>query len=230
MLPRNRIPCRRPQLGPVFWRLVVDTPVDASMSSRHAQSVEHRGVEHPGQVALAWAGILLAGLWLNSTARSVCADDPGQERVSPSSLEDASAAPRATFESLTLRGRVVWLAEAMARRHGVKTVPEAANWVLALETADGELYALAEDIRGRGFRRDPRLRKMNLELLVRRYHGAPVVQVIRAFELTKEAKLELDYWCDICAIAMFELKPCDCCQGDIELRKRVVDKSGRAVP
>ncbi len=101
--------------------------------------------------------------------------------------------------------------------------------VLAFETADGELYPLAEDIRGRGFRRDERLRGIEMELLVRRYHGAPVVQVIRAFERTDHGKLELDYWCEICAIAMFELKPCDCCQGDIELRRRPVDKHGRVI-
>ena len=33
-------------------------------------------------------------------------------------------------------------------------------------------------------------------------------------------RLELDYWCDICAIAMYELKECECCQGPIELRRR----------
>jgi hypothetical protein len=71
------------------------------------------------------------------------------------------------FDLLTLRGRVVWLAEAMTRLHGVKTVPEAATRVLALETADGKLYPLAEDIRGRGFRRDERLRQIDLELFVR---------------------------------------------------------------
>jgi len=141
--------------------------------------------------------------------------------------EKPAAPPAKKFEVLTLRGRVVWLAEAMAQRHGVKTVPEAVTRVLALETAEGELYPLTEDIRGRGFRRDERLRKIDLELLVRRYYGVPVVQVIRAFELTSKAKLELDYWCDICAIAMFELKPCDCCQGEIELRRRVVDRDGR---
>ena len=27
-----------------------------------------------------------------------------------------------------------------------------------------------------------------------------------------------DYWCDICSIPMYEIKPCDCCQGEIRLR------------
>ncbi|MCA9222733.1 MAG: hypothetical protein KDA71_20565, partial [Planctomycetales bacterium] len=79
---------------------------------------------------------------------------------------------------------------------------------------------IVEDVRGRAFRRDDRLRKMRVELLVRRYAGVPAVQIIRVFELTDEGRFELDYWCDICAIAMFELKACDCCQGPIELRRR----------
>ena len=27
-----------------------------------------------------------------------------------------------------------------------------------------------------------------------------------------------DYWCDVCSIPMYEIKPCECCQGDIRLR------------
>ena len=51
-----------------------------------------------------------------------------------------------------------------------------------------------------------------------------MIQVIRAYELAKGGKFELDYWCEICAIAMFELKECDCCQGPIELRRQRVQK------
>lgn len=112
------------------------------------------------------------------------------------------------------------MAEALARLHGVKQVPEAAERTLALETADGALHPLIEDVRGRAFRRDERLRKMQVELLVRQHKGSPVVQIVRVYELTKEGKSEVDYWCEICAIAMFELKECDCCQGPIELRRR----------
>jgi hypothetical protein len=66
---------------------------------------------------------------------------------------------------------------------------------------------------------------MHLELLVRRYADSPAVQVIRVFELAADGKYEIDYWCDICAITMFELKECECCQGPIELRRtKVADK------
>ena len=131
--------------------------------------------------------------------------------------------PKAEFTLDTVRGHVVYLAEALEKRAGVATVPEAKDRILALETKNGELIPLLEDVRGRAFRRDERLRKMEVELLVRRYKGSPVVQVIRVFEVAKDGLYEVDYWCEICAIAMYELKDCECCQGPIELRRRKSD-------
>ncbi len=127
------------------------------------------------------------------------------------------------YTTLSVRGKVVYLAEALERRFGVQSVPEAKDRMLALESADGALYPIVEDIRGRSFRIDKRLRGIDVELYVRQYDKSPMIQVIRVYAQKKDGKFELDYWCDICAIAMFELKPCDCCQGPIELRERKVD-------
>jgi hypothetical protein len=129
-----------------------------------------------------------------------------------------------TFQTETLQGRVVYLADALEQKFAIKTSPEARERILALETKEGDLVPLVEDLRGRSFRADKRLRNMNVELTVRRYAGSPVVQVIRVCELAKDGKLEVDYWCSTCSIAMFELKECECCQGPIELRKRKVEK------
>lgn len=136
----------------------------------------------------------------------------------------ASAQEPAAFETEVLSGRVVFLAEALDRKFSVKSVTEAADRILAVETKEGTLVPLVEDTRGRAFRVDPRLRKLDLELTVRRYEGSPAVQVIRVCELAKEGKYEIDYWCEICSIPMFELKECECCQGPIELRKQKVKK------
>ena len=133
--------------------------------------------------------------------------------------------PQSSFELDRLQGRVTWLSDALSKRYGIKQVPEAAERMLALETKDGQLHPLVEDVRGRAFRRDPRLRKVDVELYVRQYAGAPVIQVIQVFELAKDGKYEIDYWCEICSIAMFELKDCECCQGPIELRRRKVVES-----
>jgi hypothetical protein len=128
------------------------------------------------------------------------------------------------FKLQTYRGHVVFLNEALQKRFGINTVPEAAERTIALQTADGTLVPIVEDVRGRAFRVDERLRKPEVEILVRKYQGLPAVQVIRLFEVTKEGKLELDYWCDICAIPMVELKPCECCQGETVLRRRKVEE------
>ena len=136
------------------------------------------------------------------------------------SSADDPPKPKPKYKSELLRGRVVYLAEAMQRRFGAKTVKEAGQRILALETAKGTLHPLFEDVRGRAFRSDKRLRNRDVTLLVRRYDGSPVVQIIRLFARNKAGLVELDYWCDICAIPMFELKPCDCCQGPIRLREQ----------
>ncbi len=135
-----------------------------------------------------------------------------------------AAAEPPTFKLETYRGHVVFLNEALAKRFGITTVPEAADRTLALQTADGTLVPIVEDVRGRAFRVDERLRKPEVEILVRKYEGSPAVQVIRLFEVGKEGRLELDYWCDICAISMVELKPCECCQGETVLRRLKVEE------
>ena len=78
---------------------------------------------------------------------------------------------RRLLRTETLRGRVVFLAEAMEKQRASRSVPEAKDRILALETEKGELIPLLEDVRGRAFRRDERLRKMQVELLVRRYRS-----------------------------------------------------------
>ncbi len=147
-----------------------------------------------------------------------------------SGAEDGHGTEKARHVAKTLRGRVVWMADALAERYGIATVAEARERLLALKTADGHLYPMMEDLRGRSFRRDKRLREMDLELLVRQYEGSPMVQVIRVYAIDEHGKYEVDYWCEICAIAMYELKVCDCCQGPTELRRRKVEEPKRQTP
>lgn len=131
--------------------------------------------------------------------------------------------PAKPYKNLSVRGRVGYAADFLKEKYGVNSAPDARERVLALRTQAGEILPLVEDTRGRSFRKDERLRSMDVELLVRRYNKSPLLQVIRIYELRKDGKYELDYWCDICAIVMFELGPCDCCQGEIRLRRRKAD-------
>ena len=162
----------------------------------------------PGPLLALLCGVIATFVWHDAPA------EPPAKQVAIG--KDSKPA----YTTRVLRGRVVWLAEALARRFNIVQVPEAARKSLAIETRDGSLIPLVEDVRGRGFRRDARLHAMNLELMVRIYDRSPVAQIVRVYTLEKEGKFEVDYWCDICAIAMYELKPCECCQAEIELRKR----------
>ncbi len=144
--------------------------------------------------------------------------------------EDGHVTEKARHITKELRGRVVWMADALAERYGIAMVAEARERVLAFKTADGHLYPIMEDLRGRSFRRDKRLREMDIELLVRQYERSPMVQVIRVYAVDEHGKYEVDYWCEICAIDMYELKVCDCCQGPTELRRRKAQEPERETP
>lgn len=171
--------------------------------------------------------LILAALFSASVTLPLLCDSSGAEEVGKKSLtenaETAGTVEKPKHTTFSLRGRVVWMAEALERRFGIRTVPEAAERTLALETPGGELHPIIEDLRGRSFRKDERFRGVDVELLVRRYKGSPMIRVIRIYALKKDGKFELDYWCDICAIGMYESGPCDCCQEPNRLRERRVE-------
>lgn len=183
----------------------------------------------PGMRALVILVLAIAGfLFASATILAEPAPAPATERAptdaattASGSADTKSAEPR--YETLSLRGKVVWLGEALKRRFGIELDPDDLRTSCALETAD-ELLPLAKDARGRGFWLDERLRDCDVELLVRRYTGSPVLKVIRVYAIKPDGKYELDYWCSICSIPMYELKACECCQGPTELRLRPADE------
>ncbi len=152
----------------------------------------------------------------------LCAD----EEVSspPAASSPAVSRDKAASSNEVLRGKVVWLAEALKAEFGISTVSEAAENSLAILTHDRQLVPIVENLRGRAFRKDKRLREMEVEILVRRYKRQPLVQILRLYQVQGDQRYEIDYWCDICAIVMYESGPCACCQDDNRLRKRLVEK------
>lgn len=169
---------------------------------------------------------LLAGLALVPSfaddARPQVAKQPASASGKPADDKAAPAEPR-KYVTETLRGKVVWLADALERQFGVRTEADAAHSAVVLETSAGRLVPIVPDTRGWAFTVDERLRDVELELRVRRYERAPHVQVIRVLRREQGELYEIDYWCDICAIPMFILKPCECCQGETRLREQKVD-------
>ena len=114
-------------------------------------------------------------------------------------------------------GKVVILQEALKRR-GVKADEEFKSQV-ALETDSGELIPIVPDWRGRAFYQDERLRDRRVDLVGTRRKAAPYLQVLMIFVFDDAGTRQyMDYWCDICSIPMYEIKPCDCCQADVRFR------------
>lgn len=128
--------------------------------------------------------------------------------------------PKSTTSTVryVYRGQVVRVAEALKRRE-VRTYTEELKDQVALETTDGELIPILPDWRGRAFYQDERLRNRKVELVGYRRPGLPYLVVLQVFTFDDKGQRQYtDYWCDICAIPMYEIKPCDCCQEDIRLR------------
>ena len=146
-----------------------------------------------------------------------------EDATSSQAEESIPKKSKPEFCTELVKGKVVWQADALKSKFGISTVSEAEKSALAILTPDGELLPIVENERGRAFRKDKRLRDTDMEILVRRYEKQPLVQIIRVYQIEDGQRFEVDYWCDVCAIVMFETGACSCCQDHNRLRKRPVD-------
>lgn len=116
-------------------------------------------------------------------------------------------------------GKVQFAQEALKTR-GIRVADEMKSQAV-LVTNSGEIMPIAADWRGRAFFQDERLRNRTVEVIGYRRSGLPYLQVLTIYVVDeKEGRQEMDYWCDICSIPMYEIKECECCQGPIRFRLR----------
>ena len=140
---------------------------------------------------------------------------PAKKTVRPS---DATSKPQPTPAPQLFKGRVVRLADALKRRD-IKAYADDLKNQVVLETATGELIPILPDWRGRAFHQDERLRDRDVEVVGFRREGLPYLNVMSVYTFDEQGRRQYtDYWCDICSIPMYEIKPCDCCQQEIRLR------------
>ncbi len=132
--------------------------------------------------------------------------------------KEASATEKPAAKRELLSGKVVLLSEALKRKE-IKTYQPEIKGQVVLETATGELWPILPDWRGRAFFQDERLRDRPTDLIVLRDPGVPYLRVQSIFLIDEDGERKImDYWCDICAIPMYEIKECECCQGPLRLR------------
>lgn len=156
-------------------------------------------------------GALTVGGWSD--------DSPTGQPTPPTPPKPADTAkPEPTPAKQLFKGRVVKVVDALKRR-GVKAYADELKNQVALETAKGELIPILPDWRGRAFIQDERLRGRDVELIGFRRAGLPYLHVMSVYTFDEQGQRQYtDYWCDVCSIPMYEIKPCDCCQQEIRLR------------
>jgi hypothetical protein len=156
-----------------------------------------------------------------SPASPAALSDSARSDAEPadSKKSDTKPARASDFKKELFVGKVVFAQEALKKR-GVKVAEEMKSQAV-LETKSGELLPIAADWRGRAFYQDKRLRDRKVELVGYRRPGVPYLQVLVIFVIDEKGRRqEMDYWCEICSIPMYEIKACECCQADIDFRLR----------
>ncbi len=124
-----------------------------------------------------------------------------------------------TVESVTLRGKVVELAEAV-RAKGIAADPGPIAGQVALVTSDGTVVPLLSDEASRALFLDKRLRDRAAEVVGRKVPGLPYLQVVN-FRVEEAGALRTpEYYCDICSIHVRYPQTCPCCQGPMVLQMK----------
>ena len=162
--------------------------------------------------------LLSVGLTLIGICRSApLANDEPSKTSEPTATSRPPAKDTDGASKELFSGKVVILQDALKRR-GINSFDEFKKQVV-LETDSGELIPIVPDWRGRALFQDERLRDRRVDLVGARKKGVPYLQVLMIFVFDEKGTRQyMDYWCDVCSIPMYEIKPCDCCQGDIRLR------------
>lgn len=171
-------------------------------------------------VFLALAGIAAGVSYLIADGEQSPTAALASEAKAPAEEPEAtSKADEAPIKSL-VSGKVILLTEALKQRKIVSYADEIKGQVV-LVTREGDLLPIVPDWRGRALYQDERLRDRPVDLVVNRRRGVPWLQVLSIYTFDEAGVRNMtDYWCDICAIPMYEIKECECCQGPIRLRYR----------
>ncbi len=122
-------------------------------------------------------------------------------------------------ESVTLRGKVVELAEALKAK-GASADPEPIAGQVALLGDDGAVTPLLSDEASRALFLDKRLRGRKAEVVGLRRAGLPYLQVVN-FKVEDGGVMRTpEYYCEICAIHVRYPQTCPCCQGPMILQMK----------
>ena len=130
-------------------------------------------------------------------------------------------------EQAVVKGRLVCLAEEMARAHGAAVAPVHDHlWALKLDAPRKGLryHTLLRTPTSEALFRDARFKDRDLRLTGRVDPGTSVLDV-QLFQWWTDGELrDVWYWCDVCSIRGVDPGDCACCQAPVELREAPAGK------
>jgi len=171
--------------------------------------------QHPASRVV--SGVIIVAVCAATTMW--CARTFADEAASTPKLPATTSSKKPEPKKELFAGKVVLLQDALKKRD-IKVADEM-KLQAVLETKTGELIPIAADWRGRAFFQDKKLRDRSVEIVGYRRPGIPYLQALVVYFFNKKGEREeFDYWCDICAIPMYEIKDCECCQGPSRHRYR----------
>lgn len=132
-------------------------------------------------------------------------------------------AAKPTGKSETFKGKVVPIAELLAKT-GAKLDADAAPHWLALVSDDKKVYPLVKDAVSRKFFTDKALLNRPMQLTGWLVPGSTLLRVGSVNSLHKGELYEVYYWCNICSIKRGEKVICECCGGPMELNEDPVKR------
>ena len=128
-------------------------------------------------------------------------------------------APSSKADPVTLRGKVVELADVLKSR-GIEADREPIAGQVVLVADDGAVVPLVSDEASRALFLDKRLRDRKAELIGRKSAGLPYFQVV-TFRVEDNGVMRTpEYYCDICSIHVRYPQTCPCCQGAMVLQMK----------
>ncbi len=135
------------------------------------------------------------------------------------SLFLAPESPEGPVETVTLKGTVVELTEAL-KPTGLAFDADPIAEQVVVRDSEGVITPLLSDEASRALFLDERLRHRPSVIQARRHPGLPFVQVV-SFKVDDGGRMRTpEYYCEICTISVRYPQICPCCQGAMELRMK----------
>jgi hypothetical protein len=125
------------------------------------------------------------------------------------------------FKTQSYSGKVQPLAP-LLEKQGAKLDADVAEAWLALVAEDGKVYPLVKDDGSRMFFKDKSLLNRPMRLTARVVGDTPFLQVVTVQSVIKGKLHDVYYWCDVCAIRIYEPGSCPCCGDQVVLKEEAV--------